>query len=139
MALWLVTPARMISSIIGRTLATIRIVRTTNVGTQLKLIPNKWNAHRLSKMLPRNREMRAVSIGKRPLIGPFVPLGCHSSGRKFYAIGHDEHEGLPTVGDSVMKKIIGFVVCGFTLAACSGSIPDFLKSSPATTALRFES
>jgi hypothetical protein len=38
-----------------------------------------------------------------------------------------------------MRKIIGFVVCGFTLAACSVSAPDFLKSSPATTALRFES
>ena len=36
-------------------------------------------------------------------------------------------------------KVIGFVVCGFTLAACSGSALDFLKSSPATTALRFES
>jgi hypothetical protein len=38
-----------------------------------------------------------------------------------------------------MRKVIGFVVCGFTLAACSGSALDFLKSSPATTALRFES
>jgi hypothetical protein len=41
--------------------------------------------------------------------------------------------------DYVMRKVIGFVVCGFTLAACSGSALDFLKSSPATTALRFES
>jgi hypothetical protein len=39
----------------------------------------------------------------------------------------------------VTSKVIGFVVCGFTLAACSGSALDFLKSSPATTALRFES
>ena len=44
-----------------------------------------------------------------------------------------------------MRKVIGVVVSGFTLAACSGSAldflktPDFLKSSPATTALRFES
>jgi hypothetical protein len=38
-----------------------------------------------------------------------------------------------------MRKVFGFVVCGFTLAACSGSALDFLKSSPATTALRFES
>ena len=38
-----------------------------------------------------------------------------------------------------MSKVIWFVVCGFTLAACSGSALDFLKSSPATTALRFES
>ena len=38
-----------------------------------------------------------------------------------------------------MSKVIGFVVCGFTLAACSGSPLDLLKSSPATTALRFES
>jgi hypothetical protein len=38
-----------------------------------------------------------------------------------------------------MSRVIGVVVCGFTLAACSGSALDFLKSSPATTALRFES
>jgi PEGA domain len=38
-----------------------------------------------------------------------------------------------------MRKVIGVVVCGFTLAACSGSALDFLKSSPAPTALRFES
>jgi PEGA domain len=44
-----------------------------------------------------------------------------------------------------MRKVIGVMVCGFTLAACSGSAsdffktPDFLKPSPATTALRFES
>ena len=40
-----------------------------------------------------------------------------------------------------MSRVIGFVVCGFTLAACSASVPglDFLKSSPAKTALRFES
>ncbi len=38
-----------------------------------------------------------------------------------------------------MSKLIGFVVCGFTLAGCSGSALDFLKSSPSTTALRFES
>ena len=41
----------------------------------------------------------------------------------------------------VMSRVIAFVVCGFTLAACSASVPslDFLKSSPASTALRFES
>ena len=40
-----------------------------------------------------------------------------------------------------MSRVIGFVVCAFTLAACSASVPglDFLKSSPAKTALRFES
>lgn len=40
-----------------------------------------------------------------------------------------------------MSRVIGFVMCGFTLAACSVSLPslDFLKSSPAKTALRFES
>jgi hypothetical protein len=40
-----------------------------------------------------------------------------------------------------MSRVIGFVVCGFALAGCSAGIPglDFLKSSPATTALRFES
>jgi hypothetical protein len=39
----------------------------------------------------------------------------------------------------MMSKVIGFVVCGLTLAGCSGSTLDFLKSSPAATALRFES
>ena len=40
-----------------------------------------------------------------------------------------------------MSRVIALVACGFTLAACSASVPslDFLKSSPATTALRFES
>src|SRR5271165_865147 len=40
-----------------------------------------------------------------------------------------------------MSRVIAVVVCGFTVAACSGSIPslDFLKSSPPTAALRFES
>ena len=38
-----------------------------------------------------------------------------------------------------MRRVIGVVVSGFTLAACSGPALDFLKSSPATTALRFES
>ena len=47
----------------------------------------------------------------------------------------------PERGRYVMRRAIGFVVCGFTLAACSASAPslDFLKSSPAKTALRFES
>ncbi len=41
----------------------------------------------------------------------------------------------------MMSRIIGVVMCGFTLTACSGVIPslDFLKSSPAKTSLRFES
>jgi PEGA domain len=38
-----------------------------------------------------------------------------------------------------MSKVIAFVLCGFILGACSGSTLDFLKSSPSTTALRFES
>jgi hypothetical protein len=43
--------------------------------------------------------------------------------------------------DCVMSRVIAVVVCGFTVAACSGSIPglDFLKSSPPTAALQFES
>ena len=36
-------------------------------------------------------------------------------------------------------RVVGVLVSGFTLAACSGSALDFLKSSSATTALRFES
>jgi hypothetical protein len=41
----------------------------------------------------------------------------------------------------VMIKVIGFIACGFTLAACSASIPglDFLKSSSPTATLQFES
>jgi hypothetical protein len=40
-----------------------------------------------------------------------------------------------------MSRVVAFVACGFTLAACSGTIPglDFLKSSPPNAALRFES
>jgi hypothetical protein len=40
-----------------------------------------------------------------------------------------------------MSKVIAVIACGFTLASCSASIPslDFLKSSPPTAALRFES
>jgi hypothetical protein len=39
-----------------------------------------------------------------------------------------------------MSRVVAFVACGFTLAACSGPVPglDFLKSSPPTAALRFE-
>ena len=40
-----------------------------------------------------------------------------------------------------MSRVIAVVACGFTLAACSASVPslDFLKSSSSTAALRFES
>src|SRR5271165_7480914 len=38
-----------------------------------------------------------------------------------------------------MSKVIAVVACGLTVAACSASMPDFLKSSPAKAALRFES
>ena len=38
-----------------------------------------------------------------------------------------------------MSKVIAVVVCGLSVAACSASIPDFLKSSPPKAALRFES
>jgi hypothetical protein len=41
-----------------------------------------------------------------------------------------------------MRKVILVTACGFTVAACSGSVPslDFLKSSaPPKAALRFES
>src|SRR4029453_11383896 len=40
-----------------------------------------------------------------------------------------------------MSRVIAFVACGFTLAACSTSLPSlsFLKSSPQTEALRIES
>ena len=39
----------------------------------------------------------------------------------------------------MMSKVIAVVVCGLSVAACSASIPDFLKSSPPKAALRFES
>ena len=40
-----------------------------------------------------------------------------------------------------MSRVIAFVACGFTLAACSASLPsmDFFKSSPPTETLRIES
>jgi len=40
-----------------------------------------------------------------------------------------------------MSRVIAVVACGFTVAACSASIPslNFLSSSPPTEALRFES
>jgi PEGA domain-containing protein len=40
-----------------------------------------------------------------------------------------------------MKRVLAVMACGFTLAACSMSMPslDFLKSSPATETLRVES
>ena len=44
-------------------------------------------------------------------------------------------------GGPVMSRVIAVVACGFSLAACSASMPslDFLKSSPQTEALRIES
>ena len=42
-------------------------------------------------------------------------------------------------GVIVMSKVIAVVACGLTVAACSASMPDFLKSSPPKLALRFES
>ncbi len=40
-----------------------------------------------------------------------------------------------------MSRVIAFLACGFTLAACSSSLPsmDFFKSSPTTEAVRIES
>jgi hypothetical protein len=40
-----------------------------------------------------------------------------------------------------MTRVIAVVACGFTLAACSTSLPslEFMKSSPQTEALRIES
>jgi hypothetical protein len=38
-----------------------------------------------------------------------------------------------------MRKVIALVAVGLSVAACSASMPDFLKSSPSKTALRFES
>jgi hypothetical protein len=41
----------------------------------------------------------------------------------------------------MMREVIAVAACGFTVGACTVSIPslDFLKSSPPTAALRFES
>ena len=39
----------------------------------------------------------------------------------------------------VMSRIVAIVACGLSVAACSASMPDFLKSSPSKAALRFES
>jgi hypothetical protein len=38
-----------------------------------------------------------------------------------------------------MSKIIAIVACGLSVAACSASMPDFLKPSPSKATLRFES
>ena len=39
----------------------------------------------------------------------------------------------------MISKVIAVVACGLSVAACSGSIPDFLKSSPPKEAVLFES
>jgi hypothetical protein len=43
--------------------------------------------------------------------------------------------------DYIMNRVIALVACGFTVAACSASMPslNFLSSSPPSEALRFES
>ena len=66
---------------------------------------------------------------------------CYWPGRGRLAAASDQLAMYMPNKEYVMSRVIGFVVCGFTLAACSASIPslDFLKSSPAKTALRFES
>ena len=40
-----------------------------------------------------------------------------------------------------MSRVIAVMACGFTVAACSASVPslNFLNSSPPTAAVRFES
>jgi hypothetical protein len=47
----------------------------------------------------------------------------------------------PSGGILIMSRVIAVVACGFTVAACSASMPslNFLSSSPPTAALRFES
>jgi len=47
----------------------------------------------------------------------------------------------PKWWDQIMSRVIAVVACGFTVAACSASMPslNFLSSSPPTEALRFES
>jgi len=41
----------------------------------------------------------------------------------------------------IMSRVIAVIACGFTVAACSASMPslNFLSSSPSTEAVRFES
>ena len=45
------------------------------------------------------------------------------------------------LGDYDMSRVIAVLACGFTLAACSASLPsmDFFKSTPSTESLRIES
>ncbi len=47
----------------------------------------------------------------------------------------------PQWWDQIMSRVIAVVACGFTVAACSASMPslNFLSSSPPTEALRLES
>src|SRR2546423_15352515 len=44
-------------------------------------------------------------------------------------------------GGVIMSRVIAVMACGFTVAACSASVPslNFLNSSPPTAAVRFES
>jgi hypothetical protein len=77
--------------------------------------------------------------GRLRLTGPFQQVAF------FLTLSRHSADGdwvlLSGTGECVMSRVIVFVLCGVTLAACSASIPslDFLKPSPAKTALRFES
>jgi hypothetical protein len=72
--------------------------------------------------------------GRWGLTGPgHAPHGC--------ALGIGGPLWPPNWWDLTMSRVIALVACGFTLAACSASLPsmDFFKSSPATETLRIES
>jgi hypothetical protein len=81
--------------------------------------------------------------------GPVAPLSCHTSGDFSLApmtgdVGFRDLRNLAVYvrrKGYAMIRVIAVVTCGLTVAACSASIPslDFLKSSPPTAALRFES
>jgi len=73
-------------------------------------------------------------------------LSCHTSSQDFNRSSQLGRLGreVPRAGSvcrwfSVMRKVFAVVACGLSVAACSASIPDFLKSSPPKAALRFES
>jgi PEGA domain len=70
-------------------------------------------------------------------------VGFHGSRSRSYgcALGIGGPFRPPNWWDLTMSRVIALVACGFTLAACSASLPsmDFFKSSPATETLRIES
>ena len=95
---------------------------------------------------PRNLPYRATLLGaySQHAIGPSAPVRrLHARSPGSYRprmVAWGQVAAAVQVG-TIMSRVIAVTACGFTLAACSSSMPslDFFKSSPATEALRIES